>query len=122
MLEFFQSVAKHYIDQSRAKDFILDLLRVDVPRLFVRSPDQISLSSQHSGEGATDILALPVPDEFSQFLTDYVQRNLLRDQLMDDIETIWVSNVGIVFQLLCIHTSIDTVAFEFLCTIQVLIL
>ncbi len=44
-----------------------------------------------SGDAPIDLLALTVPEEFVQFLSDYIQRNSLRDDLLDDIQTIWVS-------------------------------
>ena len=46
-------------------------------------------------EGSTstlqsDILASSVPDEFSNFLTDYIQRSNLQETILGEVETIWV--------------------------------
>ena len=78
-------MAACYLEQGRAKDFILDLLHLDVPRLFVTESDGNSSVSLTS-----DALAASVPDEFTNFLTDYIQRNSLGDDILEEVETIWV--------------------------------
>jgi hypothetical protein len=78
-------VAKCYKDQDRAKDFILDLLHLDVPGLFVTDSEGSTSTLQ------SDILASSVPDEFSNFLTDYIQRSNLQETILGEVETIWVS-------------------------------
>lgn len=84
LLEFIKTVAKCYKDQDRAKDFILDLLHLDVPGLFVTDTEGSTSTLQ------SDILAASVPDEFSNFLADYIQRNNLQDTILGEVETIWV--------------------------------
>ena len=85
LLEFIKSMAKCYKDQDRAKDFILDLLHLDVPGLFVTDSEGSTSTLQ------SDILASSVPDEFSNFLTDYIQRSNLQETILGEVETIWVS-------------------------------
>ena len=74
-----------YLKQCRAKDFILDLLQLDVPTLFV-SESEGSTSTLQS-----DIVAGSVSDEFSTFLSEYIQRNNLRKAILANVESIWVS-------------------------------
>ena len=82
-------MATCYLEQGRAKDFLLDLLQLDVPRLFVMEAEG-SVSSIHS-----DILATSVPDQFTHFLSDYIQRNALSEAILKEVETVWVCvNVG----------------------------
>ena len=78
-------MAKCYKDQDRAKDFILDLLHLDVPGLFVTDAEGSTSTLQ------SDILSSSVPDEFSNFLTDYIQRSNLQETILGEVETIWVS-------------------------------
>ena len=86
LLEFLKSVAKCYLEQGRAKDFIIDLLSLDVPDLF-KMETEGSTSTIHS-----DILSNSVPDEFMQFLTVYIQRNHLQEAILADVDQIWVCN------------------------------
>ena len=88
LLEFLVSVGQSYLQQGRARDFLLDLLHLDVPSLFVMETEE--------EEGSTstlqsDILASSVPEEFVQFLADYIHRNSLQELLLQEVETIWVS-------------------------------
>lgn len=85
VLDFLKSVAQTYLNQGRAKDFLLDLLHLNVPNLFV-------MDSQEGSDSAlqNDLLAESVPDEFTHFLSDYIQRNSLHDVILNEIETIWV--------------------------------
>ena len=85
LLEFIKTVAICYKDQDRAKDFILDLLHLDVPGLFVTDTEGSTSTLQ------SDILASSVPDEFSNFLADYIQRNNLQETILGEVEAIWVS-------------------------------
>ena len=84
LLEFIKSVAMCYKNQDRAKDFILDLLHLDVPDLFVTDNEGSTSTLQ------SDILSSSVPDEFSNFLADYIQRNNLQETILGEVETIWV--------------------------------
>ena len=44
-----------------------------------------STSTIHS-----DLMSASVPDEFIQFLADYIQRNQLHEAILKDVEKIWV--------------------------------
>lgn len=83
-----KSVAACYLEQGRAKDFIFDLLQLDVPRLFVMESEGSSSTVQ------SDLLATSVSDDFTNFLTDYIQRNGLREEMLRGVETIWVGLRG----------------------------
>jgi hypothetical protein len=82
-----KSVAKCYLEQKRAKDFIMDLLELNVPDLFLMDAEG-STSTVHS-----DILSNSVPDEFTQFLTEYIHKNSLHEAILKDVEKIWVCDL-----------------------------
>ena len=73
-----------YLKQGRACYFMLDLLQLDVPNLFGMESEGSTSSLQ------SDMLATSVPDQFTHFLSDYVQRNALQDSILSEVETIWV--------------------------------
>ena len=76
MLEFLRSLAERYKLDQRAKDFIPDLIQLDVPLLFVAE-------NEPGIEGGN-----LVGDKFSSFLHDYIQRNNLRPVIMNKIQDI----------------------------------
>ena len=76
MLEFLRSLAERYKLDQRAKDFIPDLIQLDVPLLFVAE-------NEPGIEGGN-----LVGDKFSSFLHDYIQRNNLCPAIMSKIEDI----------------------------------
>ena len=80
-----KSVAKCYLEQGRAKDFVLDLLQLDVPSLFVTEREGSTSTLQ------SDTTTDSVPEDFTSFLADYIQRNSLQDAMLREVETIWVS-------------------------------
>ena len=84
LLQFLKSVAACYLEQERAQDFVLDLLQLDVPRLFVMESEGSSSTLQ------SEVLVMSVPDEFTDFLTDYIQRNSLCEEVLMKVRTIWV--------------------------------
>ena len=94
LLEFLMTVGKSYVEQRRTKDFILDLLTLNVPDLFKMEYDEGSTSTIHS-----DILSSNVSDEFMHFLTEYIQKNHLQEDLLEETERIWVggSRSGVVW-------------------------
>ena len=63
----------------------MHLLRLDVPKLFVTETEGSTYTLQ------SDILALSVSEEFTNFLSDFIQRNTLKIAILDKVETIWVS-------------------------------
>lgn len=81
LLELMKSVGQCYLVQGRACYFTLDLLQLYVPNLFGME-SEVSTSSLQS-----DILATSVPDQFTHFLSDYVQRNALQDSILSEVET-----------------------------------
>ena len=85
LLEFLQSVGSCYLAQSRANKFIVDLLHLDVPALFVSDNDGSTSTMQ------SDILSGSIADEFTIFLSGYIQCNNLKRAILDTIESIWVS-------------------------------
>lgn len=84
LLEFLKSVAGCYLEQGRPKEFIMDLLELNVPDLFMMESEGSTSTIQ------SDILSSSVPDEFTQFLTEYIQRNQLHEAILQDVEKIWV--------------------------------
>lgn len=77
-------MAKCYLEQGRPKEFIMDLLELNVPDLFMMDNEGSTSTIQ------SDILSNSVPDEFTQFLTEYIQRNNLHEAILQDVEKIWV--------------------------------
>lgn len=92
-------MAKCYLEQGRARDFLLDLLHLNVPNLF-RMHSEGSTSTLQS-----DILATTVPDEFINFLSDYIQRNNLQETILNEVDTIWVS-IGVLDGFLFAHIHV----------------
>ena len=84
-MEFLKSVSKCYLEQGRTKYFVLDLLALDAPDLFMMEYEEGSTSSIHS-----DNLSSSVPDEFTHFVTEYIQMNHLQEELLAETEKIWV--------------------------------
>ena len=76
MLEFLRSLAECYKLDQRAKDFIPDLIRLDVPLLF-------AAENEPGKEGGN-----LVGKKFSSFLHEYIQRNNLCPAIMSKIEDI----------------------------------
>ena len=98
LLAFMRSVAACYLSQGRAKDFVLDLLQLDVPSLFVTETEG-STSTLQSG-----VETVCVPDEFTSFLTDYIQRNRLQEAMLREVESIWVRPATVRVLVYATHT------------------
>ena len=62
MLDFLKTVGHHYVTHSRPHEFIIDLLGLNVPKLFGHPAD--------TGDGASN-----VQTEFSSYLLDYIDSN-----------------------------------------------
>ena len=62
----------------------MDLLELNVSDLFMMDSEGSTSTIQ------SDVISGNVPDEFMQFLTDYIQRNNLHDAILKDVEKIWV--------------------------------
>ena len=87
LLEFLKSVGSSYQTQGRATDFVLDLLVLNVPSLFVADCEGSTSTLQ------SDILAGSVSENFSTFLSEFIQRNNLRKPILERIKIVWVSYV-----------------------------
>ena len=85
LLEFLKCVGSSYLAQGRATDFVVDLLVLDVPSLFMADHDSTSFMQN-------DIMTESVSDKFCNFLADYIQRNSLRISILKRAELICVSS------------------------------
>lgn len=81
LLEFLKSVGDTYQEQRRAKNFVLDLLHIDVSKLFAEGHEKPPL--QHEGGAGTS-------EEFSAFLCTYIQKFSISGAVLQDINLIWV--------------------------------
>lgn len=75
ILEFTMKVSEKYRKAQNSRDFILDILKLNVPNLF-------------SSTGEPEENGIPVEDRFVKFLRDYIQRNNLRPVLIERIQEI----------------------------------
>ena len=76
--DFLQSVAKRYQENGRARDFVLDLLRVKVNKLLAVEP------GEYEAAGAE------VQRNFRGFLQDFIRRNALKLALLREMKYIMV--------------------------------
>ena len=77
LLDFFKKVGCHYVMDGRPHEFILDLLGMNVPKLFGHPAD-------------TNDVAKNVQTEFSSFLIDYIHSNALKSGLFQKMSKILV--------------------------------
>jgi hypothetical protein len=77
LFHFLCKVAKQYKDSNRPDEFILDLLKLDVPQLFVSNSN-----SDDGGDG--EAIGL----RFSDFLKSYIMRNNLNKSLLVQIQSL----------------------------------
>lgn len=75
--DFLQSVADRYKKDGRSRDFVLDLLKVQVPKL-------LSLESEEK------VADQDVQSEFQTFLQDYIRRNALKETILNQTRDIMV--------------------------------
>ena len=78
MLGFLKSVAEHYHGDGRAGDLIVDLLKLEVPKLF---------AVEGGGEKSE-----AESDEFSVFLRNYICRCNLKPTILGKMDAILVRN------------------------------
>ena len=78
MNEFLQSIAIKYQEDRRARDFVVDLVKIRVPRLLAIEPGEEKAGSE-------------VQTSFKQFLQSYIRRNALKHTLLTHISHIMVS-------------------------------
>ena len=78
LLDFLKSVANRYRQDSRAAEFILDLLLLEVPKLF-------TIEGSQEAETAT-VISL----EFTSFLRDFINRYALKHTILGQMGNILV--------------------------------
>jgi len=78
MLGFLKSVAEHYHGDGRAGDLIVDLLKLEVPKLFAVEGG----GEKNEAEN----------DEFSVFLRNYICRCNLKPTILGEMDAILVRN------------------------------
>ena len=77
LLTFLCKVGDRYKETGRSKEFIPDLLQLNVPQLFIIPAD----ANQEMEEAS-------VGQKFSSFLKSYIQRNNLQSVILDNMQTI----------------------------------
>ena len=77
MKDFLQLVADRYKSDGRAGDFILDLLRLQVPKLLSIEPGE-------------EVAGQEVQSEFKKFLQDFIRRNALKHTILTQTSAIVV--------------------------------
>ena len=91
ILHYLSSEATSYVRSSKPVGYILDLMKLDVPKLFIGPPDDTGISC-----------ATSVPSEkFMQDLHSYIDSNELSRELLGNLDSIMVSlyNYSDVFQV-----------------------
>ena len=73
-------VAQQYVDERRPKEYIYQLLSMNIPGLFAIDA---KLKDHHQ--------ALSVTLTFQTMLRDYIQRNRLNESVIGHVTAIWVS-------------------------------
>lgn len=79
--DFLQQVAVRYQKSNRARDFVLDLLKLHVPTLLVIQRGE---GEEIAKEGEK------VQRDFKQFLHSFIQRNALKQSLLKEMIVIMV--------------------------------
>ena len=78
LLTFLKSIAEHYRIEKRAHEFIMDLLQLNVPKLFAVEPGELEEDAQ------------AVAMEFTSFLYDFINRNALKPAILTQLTSIMV--------------------------------
>ena len=81
LLGFFKRVGEYYVMHGRANDFVLDLLRINVPKLFSFSDNSDAIYSEACKK---------VQLEFSTFIQRYIYLNALKLNLQSRMSEILV--------------------------------
>ena len=79
LLDFLQSVAERYRGDRRAGELVVDLLKLEVPKLF----------AVEGGEEEDKAVGL----EFSAFLRDFISRNALKPTILGKMNVILVRDL-----------------------------
>ena len=75
--DFLQKVADRYKSDSRAGEFVLDLLKLQVPKLLSIEPGE-------------EVAGQEVQSEFKKFLQDFIRRNALKHTILTQTSAIVV--------------------------------
>lgn len=81
LLNFLKSVAERYRDDGRAGELVLDLMKLGVPKLFVEGVP---------GGVAGEEPRASVPQEFSTFLWEFINRNAVKHTILQQTPLILV--------------------------------
>lgn len=81
LLDFICSVADGYLAEGRQNEFILDLLQLNVPKLF---------AVETGADEASEEMDMEVAGKFSLFLCDYINKNALRPIILTQMISILV--------------------------------
>lgn len=85
LFSFITKIAEKYRDSKRAKDFIPELIQLDVPQLFaVPRPSSPSPSPSPMEEEKHEETS--VGQQFKDFLMSYIQRNNLRNVILSQLQ------------------------------------
>ena len=79
LLDFIQSVAKRYHGDSHPEDFVMDLLKLNVPKLFAVERESEEVKA--------------VNDKFSLFLREYISHNALKYGILVKMDDIMVRKI-----------------------------
>ena len=93
LLNFLQSVAKHYFDNGQAGDLVVDLLKLGVPRLFAVV-----------AEGKED---QAVSREFSHFLQGYISRYSLKHIILEKMGDIMVRKAHTYIYIFSVYRQVN---------------
>ena len=77
LFNFVKAVGDHYVKDGRPQDFIIDLLSINVPKLFGLPAD-------------TDVQGHVVQNEFTSFVLNYILTNALKAGLLQKMSHILV--------------------------------
>lgn len=79
LLDFLKKVAERYLQDTRAAEFVLDVLLLSVPKLFAVEEG-----------GKENEAAANISVEFTAFLKDYITRNSLKPLILAQMKDILV--------------------------------
>ena len=81
LFNFVKAVGDHYVKDGRPQDFIIDLLSINVPKLF-------GLPADTDVQGHA--VAVEVQNEFTSFVLNYILTNALKAGLLQKMSHILV--------------------------------
>ena len=81
LLDFLRSVADSYLLDNRQREFISDLMQLNVPKLF---------AIEEGADEATEKEDMEVGKEFTIFLRNYINRNALKLSILSQMTSLLV--------------------------------